>query len=334
MALSKQNIKKLIKMGDLLSSSFTLEEAYGVINREMPQLFPAGAFFEYDASKNILESAATWGEFSGEAVFAPDDCLAVRRNRPHLVAGKAKGLPCPHFEQEKDERASVCIPLRLYGEFIGILQIRLPFPPGEDSRTSARKLDAGKQLAVLAARQVGLSLKNLQFRKQMSSLSAKDPLTGLLNRRFVEQALAREIKKAQREKNQVGVIFIDIDHLGHFNQTFGIGTGEGIIKDLGIFLGEHFQGKDISSRWGADEFVIILPGSSVDATRRRAGNIRGTLKDHAAADGHKQMRRATLSIGVAAYPDHGEDAEDLLQSAKSAVQKAKEEGRDRVKVAD
>lgn len=334
MAVSKLNIKQLIKMGDLLSSSFTLEEAYHVISREMPQLFSAGAYYEFNSARGFLESKAEWGDLSGEAVFPPDECLALRRNRPHLVAGTAKGLPCPHFEKEKDDRASICIPMRLYGELIGLMHIRFPFPAGESTRTASRKLGSDKQLAVLAARQVGLSMKNLQFREYISGQSAKDPLTGLVNRRFIEEILTREIKKAQREKTPVGVIFMDIDHLGYMNQTYGLETGERIIKDLGAFLGEHFRGKDIPCRWGADEFVVILPGSSAQAALRRAENIRGILKDHAMKSDHMQMRRVTLSMGVVAFPDHGEEAADLLESAKAAVKKAKDEGRNRVKLAE
>jgi diguanylate cyclase (GGDEF)-like protein len=90
----------------------------------------------------------------------------------------------------------------------------------------------------------------------------------------------------------------------------------------------------MACRWGADEFVLILPGASLPAARRRAENLREMLKDHASLDDHKQMRRITLSIGVAALPDHGETAGDLLQSARAAVKKAKNEGRDRVRVAD
>ncbi|MFB3924761.1 MAG: diguanylate cyclase [Syntrophales bacterium] len=334
MAVTKFRIKKLIKMGDLLCASFTLEEAYGVIGREMPHLFPAGAYYRYDAAGNLLESAATWGEAPKEPVFSPDDCLAVRRNRPHLVAGTAKGLPCPHADKEKDGRASVCVPLKVYGEFIGLIHVRFPLPEGKDPRTVSRSLGAGEQLAVLAARQIALTLRNLQFREQLSSLSTKDPLTGLINRRFLEETLARELKKAEREERPVGVVFMDIDHLGYINQTYGLGAGERIIQDLGAFLGEHFHGKDMAGRWGADEFVLILPGSSLETARRRAENFREMLKDHAARDAHRQMRRATLSIGVAVSPVHGEDVEDLLQSARTAAKKAKEEGRDRVCVAD
>jgi diguanylate cyclase (GGDEF)-like protein len=337
MALSRLKIKKLIKMGDLLGSSFTLEEAYGVIGREMPHLFPAGAFYRYDAGKKLLDIAIAWGGIAMEPVFSPDNCLAVRRNRPHLVAGATKGLPCPHFERsDYGGQASLCVPMRIYGEFIGLMHILFPLSPsgGEAPRTEQRRLSDNEQLAILAARQTGLDLRNLQFREEMSNLSTRDPLTGLINRRFAEEYLERELKKAEREKGPVGIIFMDIDHLGHFNQTFGLGTGERIIKDLGIFLGEHFQGKDTACRWGADEFLIILPGANLESAHRRAENIREILKEHAARDDHKQMRRVTLSMGVAVSPDHGDLAADLVQSAKAAVKRAKEEGRDRVKTAE
>jgi len=101
MAVAKQKIKKIIKMGDLLCASYTLEEAYGVIGREMSTLFPAGAFYRYDAAKNLLDAAAIWGDTTGGVVLAPEDCFAVRRNRPHLVAGPAGNLPCPHATGER-----------------------------------------------------------------------------------------------------------------------------------------------------------------------------------------------------------------------------------------
>lgn len=334
MAVTKFKVKKLIKLGDLLSASFTLEEAYGVIGREMSRLFPDGACYRFDAARNLLDAAAQWGTPPKASVFPPDDCLAVRRNRPHLVAGKEKGLPCPHAADEKNDRASVCVPMRVYGEFMGLLHIRFPLRSGEPSRTAARTLESSEQLAVLAARQIGLTLRNLQFREQLSSLTMKDPLTGLISRRYLEEALARELRKAEREEKPVGVVFMDIDRIGHINQTYGLGAGERVIRDLGIFLGEHVQGKDVAGRWGADEFVLVLPGSSLEAAWRRAENLREMLKDHAARDDHREMRRATLSIGVAVSPLHGQSADDLLQSARAAVKKAKKEGRDRVCTAD
>ncbi len=334
MALTKRRIGKLIELGDLLCVSFNLEEACRVISREMPQLFPAGAYYRCDAGGNLLEAAASWGEAPGKTLFSAEDCYAVRRNRPHLVAGSNTGLPCPHASGEKDSRASICVPMNVYGERLGLIHMRFPFPAGGNVSLSARELGANEQLALLAARQIGLSLRNIQLREQLSSQSLMDPLTGLINRRYLEEVLSRELKQAQREARPVGVVFMDIDRLGQINQTYGIEAGEGIIKDLGRFLGKQIGGNEMACRWGADEFVLILPGASLTAARRRAENLREMLKDHATRDDHKQMRRVTLSIGVAAMPDHGETAGDLLQSAKAAVKEAKKEGRDRVRIAD
>jgi diguanylate cyclase (GGDEF)-like protein len=326
MAIAKDRVKRLIKMADLLCASFSMEEAYGVLAREMARLFPAGAFYRHHAVRDLLEAEVWWGEAPREAVFAPADCHAVRRNRPHLVAGTAKGLPCRHSEGETDGRASVCVPMTAHGELLGLLHIRFDLPGG----ASPRAVDAGEQLALLAAQQVRLAMKNIQLREELSGLSTRDPLTGLVNRRYLEATLERELKKAGRQGRSVGVVFMDIDHLGHINQSYGIEEGERIIRELGMFLGGSIRDEDIACRWGADEFVLILPGSPLDTARRRAENLREMLKDQSQQEGRQHLRRVTLSIGVAASPDHGETAGDLLQSVRGAVKRAKQEGRDRV----
>jgi len=326
MAIAKDRVKRLIKMADLLCASFSMEEAYGVLAREMARLFPAGAFYRHHAVRDLLEAEVWWGEAPREAVFAPADCHAVRRNRPHLVAGKAKGLPCRHAEAETDDRASVCVPMTVHGEFLGLLHIRFDLPAVESRRT----IDAAEQLAVVAAQQVRLALRNIQLREELSGLSTRDALTGLLNRRFLETTLERELKKASRQAQSLGVVFMDVDHLGHINQTYGIEEGERIIRDLGKFLGGSIRDEDIACRWGADEFVLILPGSDLDTARRRAENLRAMIKEQERQAGHQHMRRVTLSMGVAASPENGETAGDILQAVRLAVKRAKQEGRDRV----
>jgi diguanylate cyclase (GGDEF)-like protein len=334
MAVTKLKIKNLIKMGDLLCASFNLEEAHDVIGQEMSRLFPAGTYYRYDHAKNLLDAAVSWGDGSPETVFARDDCFAVRRSRPHLIAGSEKGIPCPHISHRMETRASICVPMNVHGVFVGLMHILFPYPTSASSRLEKEKLGAFEQLALIATRQISLALRNIQLREELSNLSTIDALTGLINRGHLEEKLNRELKKAQREGEPLGIIFIDIDHLGQFNRMHGLEAGERVIQDLGHFLGEQIRETEIACRWGADEFTLILPGSTLAATQRRAENLRELLKDHAAYDDHRQMRRVTLSIGVASHPDHGETAGDLLQSARSAVKTAKNEGRDRVRVAE
>ena len=334
MAVTKLKIKSLIKMGDFLCASFNLEEAYSIIGREMARLFPAGAYYRYDHAKNLLAVTVSWGDSPRETVFPRDDCFAVRRNRPHIVAGTKKGIPCPHAPRRAEEQASICVPMNIHGEFIGLMYILFLYDAGTNSRLEEGRMAASEQLALIATRQISLALRNLQLREELSNLSTVDALTGLINRGHLEERLNREMKKAEREAKPLGVIFIDIDHLGQFNRMYGLEAGERVIQDLGHFLGEQVTAAEMACRWGADEFVLILPGSTLVATQRRAENLRELLKDHAARDKHRQMRRVTLSIGVASLPDHGETAGDLLQSARTAVKMAKNEGRDRVRVAD
>ncbi len=334
MAVTKRKIKNVIKMGDLLCASFNLEEAYGVIGQEMPRLFPAGACYRFDHARNLLDAAVSWGDGPLETVFARDDCFAVRRSRPHLVVGTDEGIPCPHISRRMQDRASICVPMNVHGVFMGLMHILFPYPLSASNRLEKEKLGADEQLALIATRQISLALRNIQLREELSNLSTIDALTGLINRGHLEEKLNRELKKAQREEKPLSIVFIDIDHLGQFNRMHGLEAGERVIQDLGHFLGEQIRETEIACRWGADEFALILPGSTLAATQRRAENLRELLKDHAAYDDHKQMRRVTLSIGVASLPDHGETAGDLLQSARSAVKRAKSEGRDRVRIAD
>lgn len=325
MAIGKKNVKKLIKLGDLLCASFTVTEAQEVLARELSRLFPGGAYYRFHPGRELLEMEFSWGHPPRLQVFAHQDCHAVRRNRPHLVAGASKGLPCRHLEGEEVDGVSVCVTVSAHGELMGLLHIRLA-----DANAPAREVERAQQLALLATQQVRLALKNLRLREELANQSARDPLTGLVNRRFLEGSLERELRKAEREGKTVGVIFVDIDYLGRINQTYGIEEGERIIKDLAGFLAENAGDRDIVCRWGADEFVVILPDRDLPATVRYAENLRSHLKEKAQGDTSRHLKRITLSMGAAASPLHGQIAWDILQSVRGAVKRAKTEGRDRV----
>ncbi|MCX7817094.1 MAG: diguanylate cyclase [Syntrophales bacterium] len=330
MALSKNKIKSLVKTTDMLCASFTLKEAYEVMGRELSRLFEAGAFYRFNALKSLLELVVSWGYTPHSTIFTTSDCLAIRRSRPHLVAGSLKEIPCGHCSGENDGRMSMCLPMNVHGEFIGLLHFRSNPPPNY----SNRGIETFEQLCLITAQQIRLALMNLKLREDITLISTKDPLTGLVNRRHVEPTLELELRKAKRQEKPVGMMFIDIDHLGRINRNYGFEEGERIIKDLAALLNIVKRDEDIACRWGADEFIVILPGVSLESTKRRAENIREMLKDRAEYEHSRHLKRITLSIGVAAFPEHGETAQDLIQSVRLALEKAKREGRDRVTVAE
>jgi diguanylate cyclase (GGDEF)-like protein len=141
------------------------------------------------------------------------------------------------------------------------------------------------------------------------------------------------LSRAARSQRPFGVIMLDLDHFKRFNDTFGHPAGDAVLRELGRFLKAQTRGSDIACRYGGEEFTLILPECSLEATQRRAEQIREGAK-HLAVQYHDQLLGAmTISLGVANYPDHGDSGEALLKLGDAALYLAKGQGRDRVVVA-
>lgn len=161
----------------------------------------------------------------------------------------------------------------------------------------------------------------------------RDALTGLFNRRYMEETMVRELARAQREGHPVGVIMMDIDHFKSFNDTFGHKAGDKVLIGLGELLRRISRRSDVACRYGGEELVLILPDASLENASLRAENVRQEFeKMEIACDG--AQLQATISLGVAVYPRHGEDPESLLHKADEALYRAKQAGRNQVKLAD
>lgn len=165
-------------------------------------------------------------------------------------------------------------------------------------------------------------------------LSTRDPLTGLFNRRYLEETLERELHHAERKKLPLGVIMLDVDDLKRFNDTWGHAAGDAILRELGNKLIKYVRKEDIPSRYGGDEFIIILPDASLEVTIERAKLISENAKQHIHQFENKTLESVTLSLGVAIFPEHGSTSAALLKAADDALYQAKFAGRDRVVVAE
>ncbi len=163
-------------------------------------------------------------------------------------------------------------------------------------------------------------------------LLVRDPLTGLYNRRYMEETLEREIRRAERRYTSLGVIMLDVDHFKRFNDTFGHAAGDTLLQELSSFLMGHIRGEDIACRYGGEEIALILPDASLDGARGRADDLRERIKALAIAHNGQALGSVTVSMGVAVYPDHGHSGEELLRAADAALYEAKAQGRDRVVV--
>jgi diguanylate cyclase (GGDEF)-like protein len=155
----------------------------------------------------------------------------------------------------------------------------------------------------------------------------RDPLTGLYNRRFLNDYLGRELIRAEREHSPMAVIMLDLDHFKRVNDTAGHSVGDLVLADIATLLKRHIRGSDIACRYGGEEFVLVFPNATLDNARTRAEEIRSAIRGE-----RSRLSGVTASIGVALYPDHAGSAESLMRAADRAMYDAKGAGRDQVRI--
>jgi diguanylate cyclase len=161
-------------------------------------------------------------------------------------------------------------------------------------------------------------------------LSMRDPLTGLYNRRYLEETMGRELPRARRLGESVGVIVIDIDHFKRLNDTYGHDAGDFVLERMGELLRAATRNSDIACRFGGEEFAVILPGATLLTARNRAEAIRAALESLEIEFEGKPLGPLTVSAGVSSMPPHGQDWAYTLQQADRALYTAKQAGRNKV----
>jgi diguanylate cyclase (GGDEF)-like protein len=325
--LARQNeqIESLNRMVELLQRCQHLGEAFEVLGTYLPEVVecPAGAVYLLRSSTHLLERAVAWGRPAEKAdAFPPEWCWGLRRGRAHVVHGEVTNPICEHIESG-DTGLTACIPLAAHGETQGL--ICLQRAPWSSAETKRRLRFLGS-----AVEQISLGLANLRLRNALRDQSIRDPLTGLFNRRYIEESLEREIARATRTATPVALLILDLDHFKTMNDTFGHGAGDRLLRELGAILRLRSRAEDVAARYGGEEFLLMLPGMDKIGAMQRAEGLRQAISEIQLVDAGVDLPSVTVSIGVAAYPDHGCTVDDLLRSADKALYRAKNSGRDRV----
>jgi diguanylate cyclase (GGDEF)-like protein/PAS domain S-box-containing protein len=327
----------LARLGDLMQMCKTAEESRGVLAQFVDELFPgtSGNLYLRNFGNNLLESVASWGDsaLSGDPVIGHDDCWALRRGQLHVVEEPGSKLLCQHLIAPPSGPC-LCAPIQGQGEVLGMLHFQLGHAEAHlPAPVRQRRLAAQQAWALTVAEHVALALANLRLRETLRAQAVRDSLTGLYNRRYMEQALEREILRAARNNRPVGVIMLDLDHFKAFNDTHGHEAGDMLLRVLGDYLVTHVRAEDIACRYGGEEFVVILPEASPAMSRSRAEELwKGLQGLHVNYHG-ELLRGVTASVGVAAYPAHGKSMAELLRAADAAMYAAKRAGRDCVEFA-
>jgi diguanylate cyclase (GGDEF)-like protein len=312
------------ELGELLQTCRTMDETSEVLTLYARRLFTwgTGMVAVTNASRNYVETLARWGvETPSDPNFAPDGCWALRRGRAHSVSSKVGGVRCGHAQHGTDVD-QICVPMMAQGEMLGILHVATR--PG-DTLSEARI-----QLALTTAERTALALANTQLREKLRSQSIRDPLTGLFNRRYLEESLEREVTRCTRHQRPLTALVIDVDHFKRFNDECGHAAGDAVLQMLGRSLSEWCRHEDIACRYGGEEFVVILPDGDVEGCVERAQELCNRVRSMVVAHRGSSLRPVTISVGVACLGRDGLTAEEIVAAADRALYRAKQEGRDRV----
>jgi diguanylate cyclase (GGDEF)-like protein len=314
----------LSELNDLLQSCLTAGEAYPIVASRAQLLLPglSGAISIIANSRNLVETLSNWGtSFSKEQVFAPQDCWALRRGRPHISRADDTELGCPHLAHSALQ-VTLCMPMMAHGETLGLLCI------GSNLSADRSKEFPEIQLIRALAENSSLALANLKLREVLRNQSVRDPLTNLYNRRYMEEFLDGQLSRAVRKKSSLALMMLDVDHFKKFNDNFGHDAGDMVLRTLGNLFLANLRKEDVICRFGGEEFAIILPDASTESARSRAEQLRAVVRETTLAFHEQLLPPVSISVGLAMFPDDGMTREILLKSADAALYRAKNNGRD------
>ncbi len=320
-----QEMILLNELEDLMKLCETPIATYEVISSSAPRFFPSASGFLAvpDDDPDLMKVVVSWGQVPDRMAFRRNECKALQDGRVHTIDPNLMAEPCDHMKGN-GTNASVCVPMQaMRGDITGILHV-------SQSDPAATYESLNLMLVMAVSDSIAAALTNLHLRETLRQLSIRDPLTNLFNRRYMEETFAREIMRAERDQYLMGVIMFDIDHFKLINDRFGHPAGDTVLKDLGELMLAFIRGGDVACRYGGEEFVLILPEAGLEDAFQKAEQLRQKVKQlRWSFLGHTAIG-ISISIGVAAYPQHGKTVAEVLDSVDKALYRAKQAGRDRV----
>lgn len=303
------------------------DEIAEIIPVFMRKLIPgsSGCVYLYKNSRDFLVSLSTWGDAAvHNDLIKTSQCWGLRLGAMHH-ASKEEDLYCSHSQcGSHTQVVQTCIPLVSQGEVLGLLVVLVP-------AELAASVD--QSLVKASAEQLGLAISNVSLREKLRRQSTMDGLTGLYNRRYFDEAFVRELSRAERKKTPCAVVMIDLDHFKRVNDTYGHDAGDLVLKETAKLLQERVRTSDVACRYGGEELVLLLPECDAAAAMTCAEDIRLALSGLLLKHGGVPISGISASFGVAAWPEHGEAAAELLKAADRALYTAKQAGRNRVHAA-
>ena len=313
-------------MTNFLQSCRNMDEAYDIIGKAVHKLLPrtSGGIYLFNNSRNLVEMQSHWGDIAKTSTeFTSENCWALRSGRLHMMHKDGIEPCCNHFTTPPG--SAVCLPMQAHGDTLGMFLVL--GHAGEEL--------TDKELRVVrnVAEQTSLAISNLKLQYRLLNQSIRDPLTGLFNRRYLEETMEREFSRAQRNGQPVSLLVLDIDHFKKFNDTMGHDAGDAVLVQFAQVLSKAARKEDVAARYGGEEFVLLLPNADAAMAEKRGNEICAATRAMKVSLGKGQVGAVTVSIGVATFPHSGASPEDIITKADEALYESKHQGRDQVRVA-
>ena len=325
-----ERARLLTNARDELQLCVTTADAHASLTRTVAKILPGsrGALCVINNSRQMVEVASSWGGPPDlPDTFSLDACCGLRSGHLRWRLPGDSEIHCTHFLGSAPQRY-LCLPLAAHGDTLAVLYVECP--TAEIAKQVEQRLTALNEFVELAA----ISVAGLNLRTRLENQSIRDSLTSLFNRHFMEIALERELKRAERHGNQLAIFMLDIDHFKQFNDAFGHEAGDMVLREVAEVFRQSVRAEDIVCRYGGEEFVIILPEINADLAFERAEKIRMEVGAVRVRLHGETLRQITISIGVAIYPHSGEFPDQLLRVADRSLYEAKHRGRNQTVFAD
>jgi len=320
---SRAQVERLFEMADVLQSATDHIDANAVLKATAGDLLPdfPGALYVFNNSRDRLVLSTHWGRGAGEPLsetINPNACWALKRGKPHLNRAEGEKLCCAHHAH--DGWTVLEIPMIARGEIVGLMQL---FARGADAEA---RLGAVTGLGSALADGMSLALANMALREKLRNQALRDPLTGLYNRRFMEDSLQRFVRLADREQREISLLMVDLDHFKRLNDEHGHAFGDQVLRETASTLLGALRETDIVCRYGGEELVVILPDCPLERAADKAEFLRLRIEELSNTHGTE----ISASFGVASLPHTSQSVTDLLSAADAALYRAKQAGRNQV----
>jgi diguanylate cyclase (GGDEF)-like protein len=355
------SILEFCKLVSLVLKNLTLQNAYNkyiddmevlnmAVTKLTPQLHNLDALYKaiVDTATELLKAE------KGSFMLPEDDSLIIKaikgtnrwliqdirikkgegiagnvfKNGNPLFAEDMKKVELPDIKPRSRYKTGsfISVPIKFGYETMGVLNI-------SDKTTGEEFTERDLNLISHFASYASIALKVCNYynlAEQMKELSITDPLTELFNRRYFQERFTEEILRSERYGGTFSLAMFDVDDLKLLNDTEGHLVGDNILKELAQIAHERIRANDILSRFGGDEFAVIMPYTCKEDAVAVVERMRRSIKESLVSKWRKFPRPGiTVSIGIASFPDDGKSVNELIESADAALYKAKSTGGDR-----